>query len=257
MKTKKTMVFLLAALLTIAFAVPAYALEQSLLSRLPAGYGEQPVQPGGTQPEVKDDENQSKILDRSPSGPDTPVDCPNNLLDIQAYINENLQDIFASLHLEDQNGQKIVLSFSEEIEKSQKDELLALAEDPSALVFRTVDYCENDLNQKMAEINQLWSSLESEGIKIYHTAINVFINRVEIGIDPFNEDTVLKVEQAFGSDMIKVVQGHQAQLLSNNAELMITEDDAAAVDAAAVSGKSGFLQRLVNFFKSLFKGIFQ
>jgi hypothetical protein len=233
MNMKKITVLLLAVLITITFAVPGYASE-------------------GKEPEMKDNGNQRKILDRHPSGPDTPVDYPNNLQKIESYVRENLQDIFASLHLEDQDGRRIVLSFCKEIENSQKDEILALADDPSALVFRVVDYSENDLNQKMAEINQLWNSLESEGINIYHAGINVFINRVEIGIDPFNENTVRKVEQAFGSDMIKVVQGHQAQLLGNNAELMIEEDG-----AQAVSDNPGFFRRLVNFIKSLFKGIFQ
>ena len=198
------------------------------------------------------------LVDRGPVDPNQSVTCQgpdqmNSIPEIQSYIEANLSDIFASLHIDyDASGrEKIVLSFTEEVSPKHKEAILALADDPEAVVFRLVDFTEKQLLAKQAEINAAWNSLLAEGIKVHYTGINVFINRVEVGIEPFTEENVARIHELFGSEMVKVLEGQEIRALAmeNGVEpVMAPENDSAQ----SVPEKPGFFQRIVQFFKSIF-----
>ena len=211
-----------------------------------------------------------KVIDRGLVDPDQPVssqapDYINSIDDIQAYIYENIRDSFASLHIDrDNKGQEIVvLSFASELSPSHKQAIQALADNPELIVFRLVDFTEQQLAEKQREISLAWDSFEGEGIKIHHTGVNVFNNRVEIGIEPFNKESIAKIHKAFGSEMVEVVEGHEIHLLAqpDGAEPALAPEGAAvdsiaqdniALDADSNSEKVGFFQRIAAFFKSIF-----
>ncbi|HHV65404.1 MAG TPA: hypothetical protein GXX46_10090 [Peptococcaceae bacterium] len=216
-------------------------------------------------------------IDRGPVDPDQPVssqapDYRNSIPAIQAYIDENLRDIFASLHIDrNAKGQEIVvLSFAAEVSPKHKQAILALAENPELIEFRLVNFTEKELMAKQREISAAWDSFNAEGIKIHTVGINVFINKVEVGIEPYNENTIAKIHQAFGNDMVEVVQGYEVHLLAqpDGAEPAIAPDaagggslaqDSPAQENYALDGdakpKMSFFQRIIQFFKSIFSWV--
>lgn len=237
---KKPAIIILISLLFFALSMPAYASDNSVATDdLPS-----------PKPLLIDDGRQPPISDGPGSGLEAP-DYKNSIGEIQAYINENISDdIYASLHIDrDTEGKEIVvLSFTQAIQGSQKEDILALADNPSLIVFRIVDYSEQELTKKQREIDESWDSLDAEGIKVHHTGINVFVNRVEIGVEPYNEDTITKLHQAFGSEMIDVVQGYEVQLLGD----MNGDARMEATNEVVADNSLNLFQRVVNFFKSLF-----
>lgn len=264
MKLKKLAIIVLTGLLFFALTVPTYASSDNSSAMdgngslpysitLPAGADEPTGVEPKSEPDLIDDGRQLPISDGTGSGLEPP-DYKNSIREIQAYINENISDdIYASLHIDrDTEGKEIVvLSFTQAIQGSQKDDILSLADNPSIIDFRIVDYSEKELTKKQREIADSWDGLGAEGIKIYHTGINVFTNRVEIGVDPYNEDTITKLHQAFGSEMIDVVQGYEVQLLGDM-------NDAARMEATnevVADNSPNLFQRIVNFFKSVFDWI--
>jgi len=197
------------------------------------------------------------LVDRGPVDPNQSVssqgpDQMNSIPEIQSYIKENIPDIFASLHIEyDANGRQIiVLSFADEVSPQHKEAILALAEDPELIVFRLVDFSERQLLAKQAEIDAARNRLLTEGITIHHTGVNVFINRVEVGIEPYNEESIARIHELFGDEMVNVVEGREIYpLASADSELVM----ALEVDSAeSAPEKLGFFQRIVQFFKSIF-----
>lgn len=223
---------------------------------------------------VPEPQLKTQIVDRGLVDPDQPVssqapDYKNSIPEIQNYIDENLRDIFASLHIErnDKGQEIVVLSFATEVSPNHKQAILALAENPELIDFRLVDFTEQELMAKQREIGAAWDSFSAEGIKIHTIGINVFINRVEVGIEPYNEDTIAKIHQAFGSEMVEVVQGYEVQLLAqaDGAEPALAPDAAGAgslaqdsvaqenyaLDADAKT-QIGFFQRIIQFFKAIF-----
>jgi len=116
-------------------------------------------------------------------------------------------EIFASIHIDWVNEQPvIVLSVTEPLGAEQEKELKALA-GKEKLKIRIVDYSEKELLQKQEEIDM--KAFESEGVKIWSVGINVWENRVEVAIEPFNQETARLVYDKYGKDMIKVVEGHE------------------------------------------------
>jgi len=222
---------------------------------------------------VNEDFIKPQIIDRGQINPDQPVsseapDYANSINEIHDYVYKHLHDIFASLHIErdDEGREKIILSVVTDVSPSHKDAILALAKNPELVVFRVVDFTEQQLAQKQREIELARDSLIKEGIKIHHTGINVFINRVEIGIEPYNKESITKIHKILGSEMIEVVQGHEiipltdgaepAPALENATERNIAQDS-IAFEAVAETEKSGFFQRLASFFKSIFNWLFK
>jgi hypothetical protein len=278
------MLIALSVIFLFVLSIPALAADQTEPQRepnrtpqlYPAGTPEPAREPAilpAIEP-VPEPQLKPQIVDRGQVDPDQPVsnqapDYKNSIPEIQTYINENLRDIFASLHIDrDGKGQEIVvLSFASEVSPQDKRAILALAENPELIDFRLVDYTEQELMAKQREITAAWDSLNAEGIKIHTTGINVFINKVEVGIEPYNEDTIAKIHQAFGSEMVEVVQGYEVQLLAqaDGAEPALAPDAAGggsfgqdslaqenyALDADAKT-EIGFFQRIAQFFKAIF-----
>ena len=234
MKLNKPLIVILTGVLFFALSIPAYASDK---------YPEIPTVYGTPTPAIEENGDPS---DRMPPG-DAP-DYKNSIAEIQEYINENIhEDLYASLHIDrNESGKEIVvLSFTQEIEASKKNDILALADDPSLIIFRTVDFSEKELFQKQREIDASWKSLAEKGINVYTSSINVFINRVEIGVDPLNEETIAELNQRYGSEMIEVVQGYEVHLLGD------------AGEEAAPVNKPSLFQRIALFVKSIINGIFK
>ncbi|KUO61927.1 MAG: hypothetical protein APF84_04655 [Gracilibacter sp. BRH_c7a] len=239
MYLKKTSLIIVTAVLFLILSVPVFGADTPML----------------------------KVEDRGLSNPNGVImdqgeapDYKNSIGDIQAYINENIDDeLFASLHIDrDKDGKEIVvLSFTQVIEASQKKDILALADNPSLIVFRTVDFSEKDLAQKQKEIDQSWKSFEEKGIKIYTTAVNVFKNRVEIGINPYNEETIAEIHQAFGREMIDIIQGDEVFLLEDSNQDAEKMADSQESLTAAQADSPNLFQRIALFFTSIAKWILQ
>lgn len=146
---------------------------------------------------------------------------------VQQYAAEQISpDIFASVHIDWENREPvIVLSVTQPLSEKQEKELKALA-GKEKLEIRQVDFSEKELLQKQQEIDV--QAFEDQGVKIWHTGINVWTNRVEVGIEPFNEQTAQLVYDKYGHEMITVVEGHQAVLLA--ADLPVSQDGQLVVD---------------------------
>ena len=251
MNLKKIAIFFLTGVLFFTLSIPTYATGKSAV--MDGSNNPEAVSGLRGEPVLVDDGRQLPTSDGKGSELDAP-DYKNSIGEIQGYIYENIhEDIYASLHIDrDKDGNEIVvLSFTQEIIGDQKDDILALADNPSLIVFRTVEFSEKELTLKQREIDESWDSLNREGIRVYHTGINVFTNRVEIGVDPYNEETITKIYQAFGSEMIDVVQGYEVNLLGDIAN----ETTMEVSSEVEVADSPNLFQRIVNFFKSIAKRI--
>ncbi|OEF97420.1 hypothetical protein [Desulfuribacillus alkaliarsenatis] len=188
----------------------------------------------------------------------------NTINQIQDYIKENIDyEIFASLHIDWDLHAKgaIVLAFTEELTKAQQADILNLVDDPDLVKFRVVEYSEKTLRSKQYEIDQQWAALEADGIKVRTTGVSVYTNKVEVAIEPYNEQTNAKVYEMFGSDMVEVVEGFEIQILGAeeptiDADVAITaeagNDTLRTVSAEDEKAKEGFFRRIISFFKNLF-----
>lgn len=186
---------------------------------------------------------------------------------IWEYIGNHVRpDIFASLHIdreEDLNG-VIVLSFTEEIEEETKEEIESLRGEGSTIVFRIVPYTEKQLMEKQREIDALVfgedNIFSEKGITVQHTSPDIINSKVQIGITPFNDETVGIVNDYFNDDMISVVEGFEAQLLIGSVDGDLGEEDSnlaeATIDAPLLleeQSSEGFFQRLWNWLAGLFR----
>lgn len=127
---------------------------------------------------------------------------------IQKYVADHVDpNIFASIHIEWVDGEPvIVLSVTKPLPPGQQKELEEMA-GQDKLKIRIVDYSEKELMAKLEEIDM--HAFEDQGVKIWSAGINVWENRVEVAIQPFNEQTAQLVYDKYGRDMIVVVEGHE------------------------------------------------
>jgi hypothetical protein len=142
---------------------------------------------------------------------------------IRAYIDSHMdKDTFASLHIdrEERDLGVIVLSFTSPVADEHEQALTELAEDPVQITFHQVDYTEEELLEKQNQIDM--DAFEDEGITIHHMGVDVIENRVEVGIDPLNEETAQIIYDTYGDEMIQVVQGYEVILLE---EQNVGEDE--------------------------------
>lgn len=270
MKLKKMLINLLIVSL-LFLSAPVYAADKIELKAEPeAALAIEPI----IEPMIVTDKGsqlEPQMVDKGLVNPDQPVssqapDYKNSIDDIQTYIYENLGETFASLHIDrdDKGRERVILSFVAEVSPSHKEAIKAIADNPELIVFHLVDFTEQQLAEKQKEIDSAWESLKTEGIKIHQTGVNVFINRVEIGIEPYNKDSIAKIHEFFGSEMVEVVEGHEVHLLADGAEPALAPEGAAeesisqdnfALDASATDEKIGFFQRIALFFKAIFSRI--
>ncbi|MBU9713873.1 hypothetical protein [Evansella tamaricis] len=180
---------------------------------------------------------------------------------VREYISQmERRDTFASLHIDREERELgiIVLSFTEEVSPIVVEEIEAIVEDPAQVSFRVVSFTEQELIEKQREIDGVVFGdefAEKEGISVFHTATDIINNKVEIGISPFNEETVETMETYFGTDMIRVVEGQQAQLLIGEDASNSLEGDAVGEEASLEhqGDKQGLFSRLLNWLRSLFR----
>ena len=168
---------------------------------------------------------------------------PVSMENVQAYVDDHIDSrIFASIHLDwKREYPTIILSVTEPLSERQQSELQQLVAKPTELEIRIVDYSEDELLQKQAEIKM--DAFEEEGVTIWHTGIDVYSNRVEIGIEPFNEKTAQRVYDQYGDEMITVTKGHEVTTMdlpvSSEADPGTTVADNGAQDT--VGGDRGVL----------------
>lgn len=177
---------------------------------------------------------------------------------VRGYIDKHINDdVFASLHIDREEKELgiIVLSFTEDIAKHHKQALKALETEQSKISFREVEYTEDELISKQAEID--FHAFENEGIKIYHTGIDVIGNQVEIGISPYNEENAEIVYDRYGTDMITVVEGAQAtaEAAVDTAQQIEEKQNDTELQTEDEDNKNGFqkfFSSIIQWFSNLF-----
>lgn len=176
---------------------------------------------------------------------------------IRNYLHANVaSNIFSSLHIEREERPLgvIVLSFTEEISEDMKNDIASLVEEPAKVDFRVVEYSEEQLNTFQDEVNSAAFEnkvFEDEGITVHHTSTNIFTNKMEIGISPYTEENIKVVYDYFDNDMLDVVEGFEAQTLTEASDDAIDTEDALAVDEEPVANV-GFFTRIWNWLVGLF-----
>ncbi|MUK89379.1 hypothetical protein GMD78_13505 [Ornithinibacillus sp. L9] len=177
------------------------------------------------------------------------------VLTINDYIENNIDsNVFASLHIdrEQRDLGVIVLSFTEEISAEHKSHIEGLLDEHAEIEFRTVDYTEEELIKKQQEIDLL--ELENEGISVVHTGVDVIANKVEVGIDPYNDEEAAVIYEKYGDEMITVVEGKQATILNGDNRAETEVNDVEIVEESE-EDKNWFLKivtSISNWFSNLF-----
>ncbi|OLO39172.1 hypothetical protein BTR23_08940 [Alkalihalophilus pseudofirmus] len=192
------------------------------------------------------------ILEAEENGID--INHTTSIEKVQEYIHREIDNHqFASLHIdreEDPFG-TIVLSFTEELPPSKKEEILSFVAEPTKVSFRVVSYTEDQLIEQQRLIDSVVfgeNVFSDEGITVFHTGTDVVNNKVEIGISPYNKQTVQTVFNYFDSEMITIVEGFEAQLLTESSSDDI-EERTMVTDTE--EEKKGFFSTIWNWFQRL------
>ncbi|WP_078427207.1 hypothetical protein [Alkalihalobacterium alkalinitrilicum] len=192
------------------------------------------------------------ILEAEENGID--INHTTTIEKIQEYIQREFdRHQFASLHIdreEDPFG-TVVLSFTEELPPNKKEEILSFVEEPTKVSFRVVSYTEDQLIEQQRLIDSVVfgeNVFSTEGITVFHTGTDIVNNKVEIGISPYNEQTVQTVFNYFDSEMISIVEGFEAQLLTEASSDDI-EETTMVIDTE--EEKKGFFSTIWNWFQGL------
>jgi hypothetical protein len=173
---------------------------------------------------------------------------------VLAYINDHLSDSFASMHIDrtDNDLGLLVFSFINPIDKAHKEEMEQLVKEPTDIIFRNVDYTEQALSEKQAEIDAERTWFEEKGISLLHTGVDIIGNQVEIGVLPYTNETAQLIYDEFGEDMIHVVEGQEIDLLVNESNLSAKNDHLNEAEANEVKDEHSIFQHVLNFFRQLF-----
>ncbi|MFD2043250.1 hypothetical protein ACFSTA_02505 [Ornithinibacillus salinisoli] len=179
------------------------------------------------------------------------------IMNINAYIEENMDaETFASLHIDrDQRDLGvIVVSLKEPIAEEDENNIEALLDEHAQVQFRQVDFTEDELVKKQQEIDLL--ELEKEGISVVHTSVDVISNRVEVGIDPYNEEDAAVIYEKFGDDMVSVVEGEQAFTLNGDDATKGEEVTDAEIVMETEEEEMNWFQKIIASISSWFKNLF-
>ncbi|MDG5788020.1 hypothetical protein QA612_11015 [Evansella sp. AB-P1] len=183
---------------------------------------------------------------------------------VRNYISKNIpKEIYSSLHIDREENElgTIVLSFTEPIEATHEEALKELVVDPAELTIRLVDFSEKELMEKQMEIDL--NEFSDQGLNIYFTSVNVFENKVEVGISPFNEENIQLIYERYGSEMLHVIEGHQARLMieddtadsiQEDTLLMVEEVTTTSDETGATLLKSDE-EKEQNVFQRIFQSI--
>jgi hypothetical protein len=146
----------------------------------------------------------------------------------------------------------LVFSFINPIDKAHKEEMEQLVKEPTDIIFRNVDYTEQALSEKQAEIDAEWTWFEEKGISLLHTGVDIIGNQVEIGVLPYTNETPQLIYDEFGEDMIHVVEGQEIDLLVNESNLSAKNDHLNEAEANEVKDEHSIFQHVLNFLRQLF-----
>lgn len=186
---------------------------------------------------------------------------------VREYIDEHLDgNTFASLHIDRVQSEIgiVVLSFTTLPEQEHLDAITALADNPNLIQFREVAFTEQQLIDKQAEIDQEIfgeNIFQEEEFNVYHTGVDVINNKIEIGIDPLNEQLAQIIYDRYGEDIVIVVQGHEAHLLTGGAATNEIEShnsvstNASTTDATEQSTENFFI-KIIRTITSWLQSIF-
>ncbi|ADU28551.1 hypothetical protein [Evansella cellulosilytica] len=180
------------------------------------------------------------------------TEVSENLLE---YVNEHLSDIFASMHIDRSERELgvLVFSFIEPVSEEHASAMKQLVSSPAEVELRQVQYKEAELNAKTAEIDL--NQFQEAGISIYRVGPDVTHNRVEIAIEPYNEENARMIYDYYGSEMIHVVEGEQPMLLLTEQEIEESNtDEVGEVELKEEKSTiSTFFSSIVDWFRNLFK----
>ncbi|QGH33190.1 hypothetical protein GI584_03685 [Gracilibacillus salitolerans] len=171
----------------------------------------------------------------------------------QQYIEEHLSDSFAGLYIDREEKQTgvVVLMFTESIADEHRQALEGFAEQPEDIEIREVDYTEEQLIEKQREIDQ--DGFEYDDFSIYYTGVDIIDGKVEVGIDPLNEENIQFLQDKYGVELIDVVEGEQATTLEMTT--MDTEMDGSMEttdESAQQEEERNFFQKIVDAIKGWF-----
>ena len=114
---------------------------------------------------------------------------------------------FAGLYLEQSDPQarnKIILSFTQEIDAEHQQAIRDLAGEEFDVEFRMVKHSLIELREKQNEIEGYRAELEKKGVNMVTLGVDTVDNRVEVGILPYSPELASEIVQRVGSDMVFV-----------------------------------------------------
>lgn len=162
---------------------------------------------------------------------------------IQAYVDEELSDTFASMYIDrdDRDLGVLVFQFTEMPDEAHIDAMHALKDDDAALEIREVDMTEEELQSIQSDIDA--DGFSRDGFAITHTATMIQNGTVEIGINPYRDEHADALYDQYDADLITVVEGQEATVDSGEPD----------VDEHVVQEeRRDLFQRILNWFRNLF-----
>ncbi|MFD2655823.1 hypothetical protein [Gracilibacillus thailandensis] len=176
--------------------------------------------------------------------------------DAQQYIEEHLSDSFAGLYVDREEKQTgvIVLMFTESIADEHRQALEGFAKQPEDIEIREVDYTEEQLIEKQREIDQ--DGFEYDDFSIYYTGVDIIDGKVEVGIDPLNEENIQFLQDKYGEELIDVVEGEQAttlEMTTMDAEMESQQlEDKVVTTQQEQDDERNFFQKIIDTLKGWF-----
>ncbi|SET01419.1 hypothetical protein SAMN05216389_104169 [Oceanobacillus limi] len=170
--------------------------------------------------------------------------------EIRMYIESNFDpEVFASLHIDREKRAlgTIVISFTEQPANEKQKEMEALLDEHAEIEFQKVDFTENELVQKQKEVDK--NEFGNGETFVTHTSVDIITNRVEVGIDPYNEETVASIYKKYGDEKVIVVEGKQATALNDMGENELVERNDRAKEG-------NWVERLITSISRWVKNIF-
>ncbi|ADI00084.1 hypothetical protein [Salisediminibacterium selenitireducens] len=162
---------------------------------------------------------------------------------IQAYVDEELSDSFASMYIDRDERELgvLVFQFTEMPDDSHIDAMHALTDDDAVLDIREVDMTEQELQSIQSDIDA--DGFSRDGFSITHTATMIQNGTVEVGINPYTDEHADALYDQYDADTITIVEGQEATVDSGEPD----------VDEHAVQEeRHDLFQRILDWFRNLF-----
>ncbi|MCE7792917.1 hypothetical protein K8O68_10870 [Salipaludibacillus sp. CUR1] len=166
--------------------------------------------------------------------------------DVTAYIKENADEHFAGRFIDRKERELgvLVFLFTEPLAEEHEENIYDLVEDPAEIEIRIVDYTEEDLLDKQAEIDA--GGFNYNDFSIEHTAVSVTDTHVEVGINPYTEENAAVIYEEFGEELVHVVEGAAAYTMND------VNETGMSTASEVENGELNFFQRIAAWFRGLF-----